>query len=176
MRRKTVHNHKCQRQRGARDCRVTRSSRTELHRTKARFGPHRATEADSSGLGRAGQQNLPTFPAPLRHSSESWNCSSFSPLHQGSEIPAFAGMTGKCRLSAMTPAPLRPLLAPSAWGAGEPEPAANKATRLEREISERAAALNAQVANELSQVEQRADREAREQLNSLNAAAAVNEA
>src|SRR5689334_19765196 len=61
MRRKTVQNHKCQRQRGARDCRVTRSSRTELLRTKARLGPHRATEADSSGTGSTGQQKLPTF-------------------------------------------------------------------------------------------------------------------
>src|SRR3954464_7255864 len=63
MRRETVQNHKCQRQRGARDCRVTRSSRTKLFRTKARFGPHRATEADSSGTGGTGQQKPPTFPA-----------------------------------------------------------------------------------------------------------------
>src|SRR3954471_5750124 len=43
MRRKTVQNHKCQRQRGARDCRVTRSSRTELQGRKR-------------GSGRTGQQ------------------------------------------------------------------------------------------------------------------------
>src|SRR4028118_676116 len=43
MRRKTVQNNKCQRQRGARNCRVTRSSRTEL-------------QGQKRGSGRTGQQ------------------------------------------------------------------------------------------------------------------------
>lgn len=64
------------------------------------------------------------------------------------------------------------LLAFSACGPAEPESTANKATRLEREIAEREKALNAQVENELSQIEQRLEAEASQALNSLNAAAA----
>ncbi len=63
------------------------------------------------------------------------------------------------------------LLALSACGNPEPESAANKADRVEREIGERANALNAQVENELALTEQRLEEEAEQALDSLNAAA-----
>src|SRR5437868_698337 len=67
MRRKTVQNHKCQRQRGARSCRVTKVLTDCVTRSIARFGPHRATEADSGGTGSTEQQKLPTsFSLPSR--------------------------------------------------------------------------------------------------------------
>ena len=68
------------------------------------------------------------------------------------------------------------LIALSACGSAEPESAANRFERTGREIAEREKALNAQVANELSQTEQRLESEASEALNSLNAAAASNAA
>jgi hypothetical protein len=64
------------------------------------------------------------------------------------------------------------LLALAACGPAEPEPAANRFARTENEIAGRAQALNAQVENELSQIERRLETEAFQQLNSLNAAAA----
>ena len=77
-------------------------------------------------------------------------------------------MQRPARLTLLAPA----LLLSAACGTPEPESAANKADRLEREISERANALNAQVENELAQTEQRLEAEAEQALNSLNAAAA----
>ena len=68
--------------------------------------------------------------------------------------------------------PLLALLALAACGSTEPESAANRFARTENELSARADALNAQVENELSQTEQRLEREASQALNSLNAAAA----
>ncbi len=64
------------------------------------------------------------------------------------------------------------LLALAACGPAEPESAANQLLRVENEIATRAEALNAEVANDLSQTEQRLDSEASQQLNSLNATAA----
>ena len=64
------------------------------------------------------------------------------------------------------------LLALAACGPAEPEPAANRFARTENEIAGRAQALNAQVENELTQVERRLETEAYQALNSLNAAAA----
>ena len=68
----------------------------------------------------------------------------------------------------LTPA----LLALAACGTSEPESAANAFGRTENEIAGRAQALNAQVENELSQIERRLETEAYQALNSLNAAAA----
>ena len=62
----------------------------------------------------------------------------------------------------------------SACGSGEPESAANQFARTANELAERAAALNAQVENDLAQTEQRLESEAAQALNSLNAAAAAN--
>ena len=64
------------------------------------------------------------------------------------------------------------LLALAACGPAEPESAANTFGRTENEIAGRAQALNAQVENELSQIERRLETEAWQALNSLNAAAA----
>jgi F0F1-type ATP synthase membrane subunit b/b' len=64
------------------------------------------------------------------------------------------------------------LLALSACGPAEPESAANRFARTENEIAAREQALNAQVENELAQTQQRLESEARQALNSLNAAAA----
>jgi hypothetical protein len=66
------------------------------------------------------------------------------------------------------------LLALAACGPAEPESAANRFGRLEKEIAERANGLNAQVENELALAERRLDEEASQALNSLNAAAANN--
>jgi F0F1-type ATP synthase membrane subunit b/b' len=74
----------------------------------------------------------------------------------------------------MKRAALLALLALGACGPAEPESAANKAARVEQELTERAAAINAQVENELSQTEQRLEREAGDALNSLNATAPAN--
>jgi outer membrane murein-binding lipoprotein Lpp len=69
-------------------------------------------------------------------------------------------------------APFLALLLLSGCGSTEPESAANRFARTENEIAGREKALNAQVANELSQTEQRLESEASQALNSLNAAAA----
>ncbi len=69
-------------------------------------------------------------------------------------------------------APLLALLALAACGPAEPESAANRFERTEREILERQNALNAQVENELARTERRLESEADQALNSLNAAAA----
>lgn len=66
------------------------------------------------------------------------------------------------------------LLLLSACGSGEPESAANHFARTANELAERAAALNAQVENDLAQTEQRLESEAAQALNSLNAAADAN--
>ncbi len=71
----------------------------------------------------------------------------------------------------MKPAAALALLLLSACGSSEPESAANRFARTANEIADRAAALNAQVENELSQTEQRLEAEAGQALNSLNAAA-----
>ena len=68
------------------------------------------------------------------------------------------------------------LLALAACGSSEPESTANAFARTSNELVARAAALNAQVENELSQAEQRLDAEAAQALNALNAAAAANSA
>jgi hypothetical protein len=68
-------------------------------------------------------------------------------------------------------AALAPLLL-AACGPAEPESAANRFARTENEIAAREQALNAQVQNDLSQVQQRLESEASQALNSLNAAAA----
>ena len=65
-----------------------------------------------------------------------------------------------------------PVLLLAACGPAEPESAANMFGRTENEIAGRAQALNAQVENELSQIERRLETEAWQALNSLNAAAA----
>ena len=68
--------------------------------------------------------------------------------------------------------PLAILLALAACGPAEPESAANRFARTENEIAARERALNAEVANDLAQTEQRLQSEASQALNSLNAAAA----
>jgi hypothetical protein len=68
------------------------------------------------------------------------------------------------------------LLALSACGSSEPETAANRFARTENEIAAREKALTSEVANELSQTEQRLDAEASQALNSLNATATANAA
>jgi hypothetical protein len=68
--------------------------------------------------------------------------------------------------------PLALLLLATACGSAEPESAANRFERTEREIGEREKALKGEVDNAQAQVEQRMDAEAGIALNSLNAAAA----
>lgn len=64
------------------------------------------------------------------------------------------------------------ILALTACNSAEPESAANRFERTEREIGERENALRGQVDNEVAQTEQRLEAEASAALNSLNAAAA----
>jgi hypothetical protein len=72
-------------------------------------------------------------------------------------------------------APLALLLL-AACGTAEPESAANRFERTEREIGERENALKGLVDNEAAQTEQRMEAEAGIALNSLNAAAEANAA
>ena len=64
------------------------------------------------------------------------------------------------------------ILALTACSSAEPESAANRFERTEREIGERENALRGQVDNEVAQTERRLEAEASAALNSLNAAAA----
>ena len=63
----------------------------------------------------------------------------------------------------------------AACGPAEPESAVNRFARTENAIAERANAMNAQVENELAQTEERLRSEASQALNSLNAAANMND-